>query len=168
VARNPFSPRPFGPAGPPRARLLPLFLSAPVGPPCPRCRFPCACARSLSLSACGPPLSAPSSPRKRPPELRAHRGLRAHVARRARNCPAHVHLRPPEPHSLFPPPSFAHLQSLISTPRVARPPGRSRRCPLLSQARFPSKSEPCCALCHGELCLDVRNSGHAPISPLPP
>jgi hypothetical protein len=136
VARNPFSSRPFGPAGPPRARPLPLSLSALAGPSCQRYHFPRACARSLSLSACGPPLSAPSSPRNRPPELRAHRGLRAHVARRARNRPALGHLRPQSPtHS--PPSSFAHLQSLISTPRAARTPGRSRRCPLPSRARFP-------------------------------
>uniref|UniRef100_A0A804PI56 Small ribosomal subunit protein eS4 central region domain-containing protein n=1 Tax=Zea mays TaxID=4577 RepID=A0A804PI56_MAIZE len=32
----------------------------------------------------------------------------------------------------------------------------------------PSTSEPRRALCHGDLRLDVRNPGHAPISPLPP
>jgi hypothetical protein len=136
VARNPFSSRPFGPAGPPRARARSLFLSLPrrarpVGAAASPTRAP-----TPSLSARGPPLSAPSSPRNRPPELRAHRGLRAHVARRARNRPALGHLRPQSPtHSL--PPSFAHLQSLISTPRAACTPGRSRRCPLPSRARFP-------------------------------
>jgi hypothetical protein len=59
-------------------------------------------------------LSAPSSPRNRRPSC-ACRGLRAHVAREARNHPALSHLSPePSPPSL--PPSFLHLQTSLPPP----------------------------------------------------
>jgi hypothetical protein len=150
----------------PRARLPPSSL-CPGGPAHQRGRFPSACARSLALSARGPPLSAPSSPGNRRPSC-AHRGLRAHVAREARNRPALGHLSPRASLTLFPP-SFAHLQNPFSTSPTLRArqsaAAVTRRCP---EPISPSTSEPRRALCHGELRLDVRNPGHAPISPLPP
>jgi hypothetical protein len=167
VAHNPCSPRPFGPTGPSRARAFPPLLSlswrarSSARPLSQRVR------PLLALSARGPPLSAPSSPRNRCLSC-AHRGLRAHVAREARNRPALGHLSPRASLTLFPP-SFAHLQNPFSTSPTLRArqsaAAVTRRCP---EPISPSTSEPRRALCHGELRLDVRNPGHAPISPLPP
>jgi hypothetical protein len=90
-----------------------------------------------SLCPPGPPVSAPVLPASAPafPSLslpagpgcqllrlrvtaapvRACRGLRAHVAREARNRLALGHLSP-KPSSPSPPPSFAHLQAPLSPP----------------------------------------------------
>ena len=79
--------------------------------------------------------------------------------------------RPLEPQSLAHPlpPSFAHLQNPFSTSPTLRArqsaAAVTRRRP---EPVSPSTPEPRRALCHGELRLDVRNPGHAPISPLPP
>jgi hypothetical protein len=60
------------------------------------------------------------------------RGLRAHVAREARNHPAPGHLSP-EPSPLSLPPSFAHLQTPLSPPprcaHARAPPPLNRRRP---------------------------------------
>jgi hypothetical protein len=134
VAHTPCSPRPFGPTGPSRARAFPPSSLCPGGPARQRGRSPSACARSLALSARGPPLSAPSSPRNRRPSC-AHRGLRAHVAREARNRPALGHLSPRASLTLSPL-ICAPAEPLFNLPQVARTLERRRRYPPLSRARF--------------------------------
>jgi hypothetical protein len=166
VAHTPCSPRPFGPTGPSPARAFPPSSLCPGGPARQRGHFPRACAHSPALSTRGPPLSVPSSPCNRRPSC-AYRSLRAHVAREARNRPALGHLSPRASLTLSPL-ICAPAEPLFNLPHAARTPERRRRCPPPSRARFPSTSEPRRALRHGELRLDVRNSGHAPISPVPP
>jgi hypothetical protein len=77
VAHTPCSPRPFGPAGPSRARALPpppLPLSVLAGPPVSAATFPaCAPAPSLSLPA-GPLCQFPR------PRVTAARAARAEVS----------------------------------------------------------------------------------------
>jgi hypothetical protein len=136
VAHTPYSRRPFGPAGPSRARApFPLPLSVLAGPPVSAAAFP---ARALAPSARGPPLSVPSSPRNRRPSC-ARRGLRAHVARKARNRPALGHLSPRAsltlsfPHlctcrtPFQPPPRCAHARALPPLPAAVPSPFPCRR-----------------------------------------
>jgi hypothetical protein len=162
-AHNPAPPpRPFGPAGPiPRARLSPL-LSLPwrarpsLRPPSPRPRP----LSSLSLLA-GPGCQL-LHPRVTAARAARCRGLRAHVARGARNHPASV----TRAQSLARPLPLPHLRTcrpLSRLPHAAHTPEHRRRPEPVS----PSTSEPRRALCHGELRLDVRNPGHAPIPPPP-
>jgi hypothetical protein len=129
-----YTPAPLGlsaqSAHPAHARPPPSSL-CPCGPTRQRGRFPSACARSLALSARGPPLSAPSSPRNRRPSC-AHRGLRAHVARKARNRPALGHLSPRASLTLFPP----HLRT-CRTPFQPPPRCAHARAPPPSRAHFP-------------------------------
>jgi hypothetical protein len=165
VAHTPCSLRPFGPAGPFRARALsPLPLSVLAGPPVSAAAF-LARAPAPSLSLLAGPLCQLPRPRVTARPSCAHRGLRANVARRARNRPALGHLSPRAPLTL----SLPHLRTCRTSsqpppPHAACTPERSRRPEPVS----PSTSEPRRARCHGELCLDIRNSRHAPISPLPP
>jgi hypothetical protein len=116
VAHTPCSPRPFGPGGPSRARALSsLPLSVLAGPPVSVAAFPArAPAPSLSLLT-GPLCQLPRPCVTALPSC-ACRGLRAHVARRARNRPALDHLSPAHPL----PPSFAHLQNPFSTSPTLR------------------------------------------------
>jgi hypothetical protein len=76
VAHTPCSPRPFGPAGPSRARALPPPPSSlcPSGPACQCGHFPRVCARSLALSARGPLCQFPR------PRVTAARAARAEVS----------------------------------------------------------------------------------------
>jgi hypothetical protein len=136
VAHTPCSPRPFGPAGPSPARAPfpppPPSSFCPGGPARQRGRFPRACARSLALSARGPPVSVPSSPRNRRPCC-ARRGLRAHVAHKARNCPALDHWSPRASLTL----SFPHLRT-CRTPFQPPPRCAHARAPPRLPAAIPS------------------------------
>jgi hypothetical protein len=132
-------PSAFWPSRPiPRARPSPLPLSVLAGPPCQRGRFPRACARSLALSARGPLCQLPR-PRVTALSSCAHRGLRAHVARRARNRPALGHLSPRAPLTLSlphlrtcrtsfqPPPRCAHAREEPPLPAAVPSPFPRRR-----------------------------------------
>jgi hypothetical protein len=105
----------------------------------------------------------------------ARRGLRAHVARRARNHPALDHLKLPEPHSLSLP--YSHIRE-NPQPSVVRTPERSRHCSPPTRACSaavhrrpklvpPPMLRPHHALCHGKFRLDIRSSERTPIRPLP-
>jgi hypothetical protein len=92
-------------------------------------------------------LSAPSSPRNHRPSC-AHRGLRAHVAREARNRPALGHLSPRASLTLFhpphlrtcrtafqPPPRCAHARAPPPLPAAVPSPFlRRRRSPVVPSA----------------------------------
>jgi hypothetical protein len=160
-------PRPFGPSGPsPRARPpSPSALSALAGPLVSATAFPTPA--SPALSARGPELSALPSPRNRRPEPRVPQTPR----------PRHAwSLPPPRPRPLEPRTSLALIPSLICAPAglpstsptlLARQSAAAIK-PPPPELVSPSPLEPRHALCHGELRLDVRNPGRAPISPLPP
>jgi hypothetical protein len=128
-------PRPFGPFGPsPRARLPPpSSLSALAGPPVSATAFPAPAPAPafLSLSARGPELSAPPSPRNRRPGPRVPRTPRPRRAWSSQP-PRLSHLSP-EPRSPSPPLSFAHLQTPLPPPprcaHVKSPPPLNHRRP---------------------------------------
>jgi hypothetical protein len=166
VARTPV---PLGlsaqPAHPARARSPFLSLSwraRPVGAAASPARAP---APSLSLLV-GPLCQLPR-PRVTALPSCAHRELRAHVARRALNRPALGHLSPRAPLTL-PLPQLRTCRASFQPPTLRARQGGAAVVRRRPKPVSPSMSEPCRALCHGELCLDVRNSGHALISPLPP
>jgi hypothetical protein len=148
VAHTPCSPRPFGPAGPSPARApsSPLPLSVLAGPPVSVAAFP-ACAPAPSLSLLAGPLCQLPRPRVTARPSCAHRGLHAHVARRARNRPALGHLSPRAPLTLSlphlrtcrtpfqPPPRYAHAREQPPLPAaVPSPFPRRRRSPAVPSA----------------------------------
>ena len=105
-------PAPLGLSAQPaqsRARALPPALSALAGPPVSAAASRAPASALLSLSARGPGLSAPSSPRNRRPSYALPPSPRPRRAWSSQP-PAPSHLSP-EPHSPSPPPPFALQQT---------------------------------------------------------
>jgi hypothetical protein len=145
VAHTPCSPRPFGLAGASRARApFPPFLSLSWrARPSARLLSP----RVHPLSLLVGPLCQLPRPRVTACPTCVHRGLRAHVARRARNRPALGHLSPRAPLTLSlphlrtcrtpfqPPPRCAHASEEPPLPAVVPSPfPRRRRSPAMPSA----------------------------------
>jgi hypothetical protein len=135
VAHTPCSLRPFGPAGPFRARALsPLPLSVLAGPPVSAAAF-LARAPAPSLSLLAGPLCQLPRPRVTARPSCAHRGLRANVARRARNRPALGHLSPRAPLTL----SLPHLRTCRTSSQPPPPTLRARQRGAAVPSPFPRR-----------------------------